>query len=155
MNKKMKALDKASKVNFKFENMDSETQEAIKSLINHLMVKREEKKLKKWLRNLVKKIDMTIIKGPYAGYVNKKGNSGLTGVVMIETSHIAMHVWDEISPALVQCDVYSCAEFSSSEVLMEFAVMEPTKIEHILLDRAEKIVTITQPNSIYQEGTYG
>ena len=45
MNKKMKALDKASKVNFKFENMDSETQEAIKSLINHLMVKREEKKL--------------------------------------------------------------------------------------------------------------
>ncbi len=47
MNKKMKALDKASKVNFKFENMDSETQEAIKSLINHLMVKREEKKLKK------------------------------------------------------------------------------------------------------------
>ena len=47
MNKKMKALDKASKVNFKFENMDSETQQAIKSLINHLMVKREEKKLKK------------------------------------------------------------------------------------------------------------
>ena len=57
MNKKMKALDKASKVNFKFENMDSETQEAIKSLINHLMVKREEKKLKKnekksWLYQL-------------------------------------------------------------------------------------------------------
>ena len=46
MNKKMKSLETASKVNFKFENMDSETQEAIKSLINHLMVKREEKKLK-------------------------------------------------------------------------------------------------------------
>jgi len=53
MNKKMKALEKASKVNFKFENMDSETQEAIKSLINHLMVKREEKKLeKKWKKAL-------------------------------------------------------------------------------------------------------
>ena len=46
MNKKMKSLEKASKVNFKFENMDSETQQAIKSLINHLMVKQEEKKLK-------------------------------------------------------------------------------------------------------------
>ena len=46
MNEKIRALEKASKVNFKFENMDSETQEAIKSLINHLMVKREEKKLK-------------------------------------------------------------------------------------------------------------
>ena len=46
MNEKIRALEKASKVNFKFENMDSETQQAIKSLINHLMVKREEKKLK-------------------------------------------------------------------------------------------------------------
>ena len=46
MNEKIRALEKASKVNFKFKNMDSETQEAIKSLINHLMVKREEKKLK-------------------------------------------------------------------------------------------------------------
>ena len=114
-----------------------------------------EKEIKKWLRKLVKKIDMKIIKGPYSGYVSKEGNRGITAVVMIETSHIAIHIWDEISPALVQCDVYSCAEFSSSEVLMEFAEMEPTKIEHILLDRAEKIVTITQPNSIYQEGTYG
>ena len=128
----------------------------------HLIIRAEvirpitsEKEIKKWLRKLVKKIEMNIIKGPYASYVSKEGNRGITGIVMIETSHIAMHVWDEISPALVQCDVYSCAEFSSSEVLMEFAVMEPTKIEHILLDRAEEIVTITQPNSIYQEGTYG
>ena len=128
----------------------------------HLIIREElilpitsEKEIKKWLRKLVKKIEMNIIKGPYASYVSKEGNRGITGLVMIETSHIAMHVWDEISPALVQCDVYSCAEFSSSEVLMEFAVMEPTKIEHILLDRAEEIVTITQPNSIYQEGTYG
>ena len=128
----------------------------------HLIIRAEvirpitsEKEIKKWLRKLVKKIDMKIIKGPYSGYVSKEGNRGITAVVMIETSHIAIHIWDEISPALVQCDVYSCAEFSSSEVLMEFAVMEPTKIEHILLDRAEEIVTITQPNSIYQEGTYG
>ena len=128
----------------------------------HLIIRAEvnrpitgEKEIKKWLRKLVKKIEMNIIKGPYASYVSKEGNRGITGIVMIETSHIAMHVWDEISPALVQCDVYSCAEFSSSEVLMEFAVMEPTKIEHILLDRAEEIVTITQPNLIYQEGTYG
>jgi len=98
---------------------------------------------------------MKIIKGPYASYVSKEGNRGITGMVMIETSHIAMHVWDETSPALVQCDVYSCAEFSSSEVLMEFKTMEPTKIEHILLDRVEEIKTITQSNPIYQEEIYG
>ena len=128
----------------------------------HLIIRAEvnrpitsEKEIKKWLRNLVKKIDMNIIKGPYASYVSKEGNRGITGIVMIETSHIAMLVWDEGTPALVQCDVYSCAEFSSSEVLMELVVMEPTKIEHMLLDRAEEIKTITQSSPIYQEGIYG
>ena len=129
----------------------------------HLIIRAEvnrpitsEKEIKKWLRNLVKKIDMNIIKGPYASYVSKEGNRGITGIVMIETSHIAIHVWDEQTPSLVQCDVYSCAEFSSNEVLIEFATMEPTKIEHILLDRAEDIRTITQNSSpIYQEGIYG
>ena len=129
----------------------------------HLIIRAEvnrpitsEKEIKKWLRNLVKKIDMNIIKGPYASYVSKEGNRGITGIVMIETSHIAMHVWDETSPALVQCDVYSCAEFSSSEVLMKLAVMEPTKIEHILLDRAEDIRTITHNSgTVFQEGIYG
>ena len=115
----------------------------------HLIIRAEvirpitsEKEIKKWLRNLVKKIDMNIIKGPYASYVSKEGNRGITGIVMIETSHIAMHIWDEQTPSLVQCDVYSCAEFSSNEVLIEFATMEPTKIEHMLLDRAENIRTI-------------
>ena len=101
-----------------------------------------EKELKRWLRKLVKKIDMKIIKGPYTAYVSKEGNRGITGVVMIETSHIAIHVWDEISPALVQCDVYSCAEFSSNEVLVEFASMGITKIDHIMLDRVDTIKLI-------------
>ena len=101
-----------------------------------------EKELKKWLKKLVKKIDMNIIKGPYTAYVSKEGNRGITGVVMIETSHIAIHVWDEISPALVQCDVYSCADFSSNEVLTEFVDMEVVKIDHMMLDRVDNIKPI-------------
>ena len=38
MNKKMEQLKKAEKVNYVFDKMDKETQEAVKSLINHLMV---------------------------------------------------------------------------------------------------------------------
>ena len=113
----------------------------------HLIIRAEvtnpitsEKELKKWLRNLVKKIDMKIIKGPYASYVSKEGNRGITGVVMIETSHIAIHVWDEKSPALVQADVYSCASFSMNEVLAEFIEMDVVKIEHMLLDRENELV---------------
>jgi len=112
----------------------------------HLIIRAEvmapitsEKELKKWLRNIVNKIDMKIIKGPYVSYVSKGGNRGVTGVVMIETSHIAIHIWDETTPALVQCDVYSCAEFSTNEVLAEFINMEVTKIDHMLLNRAECI----------------
>ena len=82
---------------------------------------------------------MKIIKGPYAAYVTKEGNCGVTGVVMIETSHIAIHIWDEELPALVQCDVYSCAEFSIGEVLRHFVVMEPVTIEHMFLDRGKTI----------------
>jgi S-adenosylmethionine/arginine decarboxylase-like enzyme len=134
----------------------------------HLLIRAEvnrpitgEKEIKKWLRDLVKKIDMKIIKGPFAGYVSKEGNRGLTAVVMIETSHIAIHIWDETSPALVQCDVYSCAEFSLNEVLVEFVEMEPIKIEHMLLDRAVEIKNLTHSTSahesspIFQEGIYG
>ena len=112
----------------------------------HLIIRAEvnrplkgEKETKQWLRKLVKKIDMKIIKGPFAGYVTKEGNRGITGVVMIETSHIAIHVWDETLPALVQCDVYSCAEFSVSEVLLELTMMEPEKIDYMVLDRAKTI----------------
>ena len=115
----------------------------------HLIIRAEvnrppksEKEIKKWLRKIVNKIDMKIIKGPYASYVTKEGNRGVTGVVMIETSHIAVHVWDEINPALVQCDVYSCADFSSNEVLIEFSPMGVTKIDHMMLDRADTIKPI-------------
>ena len=119
----------------------------------HLIIRAEvnhppmtEKYVRLWLRKLVNKIDMKIIKGPYASYVQKEGNRGVTGVVMIETSHIAIHVWDEERPALVQCDVYSCAEFSSNEVLAEFIPFDVVKIDHILLDRASEIKGPTLEN---------
>jgi len=112
----------------------------------HLIIRAEvkhpitsERELKKWLRNLVKTIDMEIVGGPYVAYVTKEGNRGATGVVMIETSHIAIHIWDEERPSLVQCDIYSCAEFSVPEVLLEFKMMEPTKIDYTLLDREKEI----------------
>ena len=110
----------------------------------HLLVRAEvknpikkEKFLKKWLKELVNKIDMKIVKGPYTAYISKEGNRGLTGVIVIETSHISIHIWDEEIPALVQFDVYSCANFSTHEVIMHTKSMEPIKIEHLLIDRGE------------------
>ena len=45
MNKKMELLEKAKKVNYVFDKMDKETQKAVKSLINHLMVAKTKKDL--------------------------------------------------------------------------------------------------------------
>jgi len=52
---------------------------------------------------------MKIIKGPFTAYVTKEGNRGLTAIVMIETSHIALHVWDETDPGMIQFDLYTCS----------------------------------------------
>ena len=112
----------------------------------HLIIRAEVKhpitsewELRKWLKNLVKIIDMKIVGGPYTAYVTKEGNRGITGVVMIETSHISIHIWDETIPALVQCDIYSCAEFQQGEVIMHLGIMKPKKIEYMMVDRSEEI----------------
>lgn len=69
-------------------------------------------KLTEWLKDFIASINMKIMLGPYVAYCSNEGNRGITGVAVIETSHIAMHVWDEPVPALMQLDVYSCAEFN-------------------------------------------
>ena len=64
-----------------------------------------------WMRQLVQDIRMKVLMGPFSVYSDMPSNQGLTSVTIIETSHIAVHVWDEVSSALMQMDVYSCTEF--------------------------------------------
>jgi S-adenosylmethionine/arginine decarboxylase-like enzyme len=73
-----------------------------------------------FLKDLVQKIDMKIIQGPYASYVDAEGNRGVTAIVMIETSHIAFHVWDEKQPGTVQFDLYTCGALDKQKVLDAF-----------------------------------
>ncbi len=72
--------------------------------------------LTQWLKDFIISINMRIMMGPYVAYCNEPGNRGITGIAVIETSHIAMHVWDEPSPALMQLDVYSCADFDPYKI---------------------------------------
>lgn len=89
----------------------------------------------RWLDVLVTKIGMKKVTGPHVGYVEKEGNKGITGVVIIETSHIAIHIWDEISPALVQLDVYTCSTLDLNVVFEHLKEMNPVKIEYKFIDR--------------------
>lgn len=77
----------------------------------------DEAFIKQWMEDLVKQIDMKIIQGPYTAYVTKEGNRGLTAVVMIETSHIALHIWDEDQPGMIQFDLYTCSTLPVQSVI--------------------------------------
>lgn len=72
-----------------------------------------------WLASLVSKINMKIVQGPYSSYVDVPGNRGATAAVIIETSHIAFHIWDEEDPALLQFDLYTCSTLDTNLVIKE------------------------------------
>lgn len=74
---------------------------------------------KKWMSGLVEKIGMKKLIEPQAVYVEKTGNKGMTCCVLIETSHIAWHVWDEEKPGMLQFDLYTCGELDADLVLDE------------------------------------
>ena len=100
-------------------------------------------KVSDWIRSLIKKIQMKLLAGPYTTYVNELGNKGMTSVAIIETSHIALHIWDETDPGLMQLDVYSCADFSPRDVFDEVEKMFDTKkIEYKFLDREKELVEV-------------
>ena len=94
-----------------------------------------------FLTNLVNQIDMKIIKGPFASYVDKEGNKGLTAIVMIETSHIAFHIWDEVDPGLIQFDLYTCGQLELDKVISIFKeTFNVVEFDYVLFDREHGFV---------------
>lgn len=94
-----------------------------------------------FLTNLVNQIDMKIIKGPFASYVDKEGNKGLTAIVMIETSHIAFHIWDEVDPGLIQFDLYTCGQLELDKVISIFKdTFNVVEFDYVLFDRENGFV---------------
>jgi S-adenosylmethionine/arginine decarboxylase-like enzyme len=106
------------------------------------------KKLESWLKALVTKIDMKLAKGiknnPCVYYCGMVGNSGLTGFAVIETSHIAIHIWDEVMPYLVQLDVYSCSAFNIQTVFEHFKCFDPVDISYKYIDRNKDLIEVRQ-----------
>lgn len=88
-----------------------------------------------WLKELVAKIGMKVCAGPISAYVDVPGNRGLTAVIIIETSHIALHCWDEFDPQLMQFDVYTCGPLDPDDIFQELDQFEPIKVEYKYIDR--------------------
>lgn len=118
----------------------------------HLMIRgtiidppRDTESVIEWLRYFIDFLGMKVLQGPFSSYVNEDGNKGITAVAMIETSHIAFHIWDETSPALLQFDVYTCGELNIDNTLSEIEKYF-NFIEYQLLawDRADKFELLSQ-----------
>ena len=109
----------------------------------HLIIRAEanrvptdEEQLTEWLREFIDSIHMKILMGPYVKYCKVEGNRGITGIAVIETSHIAIHVWDEPNPSLMQIDVYSCAEFDPKKIAEKIkSDFDVVKLDYKYLNR--------------------
>lgn len=102
----------------------------------------QEEQAIEFLNTLVERINMKIIKGPFAHYVDAPGNEGLTAVVMIETSHIAFHIWDQPKPAMLQFDLYTCGSLDQDEVITTLAeYFDLVSVDYKRLDREVGFVT--------------
>ena len=99
----------------------------------------DERRLVNWMRYLIQDIDMKLLFGPIARYVDVEGNEGLTAIAMIETSHIAMHIWEKEDPPLLQLDVYTCGPFVPGTVLKALREFNPVKIRWKFLDREKDL----------------
>ena len=116
----------------------------------HLIIRAEankvptdEEQLTEWLKEFIDSIHMKILMGPYVKYCNVEGNRGITGIAVIETSHIAIHVWDEPNPALMQIDVYSCAEFDVDEIAEKIkSDFDVIKLDYKYLNRETGLIVL-------------
>ena len=88
-----------------------------------------------WLDRLVAAVGMKVLMGPYATRCETPGNEGCTGVVVIETSHASVHIWDRVPEPFAKIDLYSCRTFGSDKVLRLVEEFRPTAVEWLVLDR--------------------
>lgn len=77
----------------------------------------ESEQLSDWCRRVISAVGMKVIGGPITVYSEMDGNKGFTSVAILDFSHLAIHTWDEISPALIEFDLFSCKDFDCQLVV--------------------------------------
>ena len=97
-----------------------------KHLIVHAAVdrpplKKDERMVEQWLTDIVHSMNMEVLKPASAEYCEQEGNRGMTAVILITTSHIILHTWDEIDQPFIEFDIYTCSDLDPN---MAFKALE-------------------------------
>lgn len=113
----------------------------------HLLVKAyinnpplNEFEIEDWLTRLVEAIGMKVVIAPRSVYVRTEGNRGVTAQIGLETSHAAIHVWDDVTPGILQMDVYSCKCFDNQVVIDMIKEFGLVSYESMTIDRNDNFV---------------
>jgi S-adenosylmethionine/arginine decarboxylase-like enzyme len=96
----------------------------------------DETSCNNWLTELVEIVNMDILIPPHSKYCDIPGNEGVTGTVVITTSHMSIHIWPQQPEPHIRMDVYSCKDFDVKKVL-EFVnkTMGMVDYDYVLIDR--------------------
>lgn len=78
---------------------------------------KDANRLSDWCKEVVAAVGMKVIAGPLVVYGDMPGNAGYTAVTILDFSHLAIHSWDEVSPGLIEFDLFSCKDFDVNIVL--------------------------------------
>lgn len=98
-------------------------------------VKADERMIEQWLTDIVAKMGMEVLRDASAAYCEQVGNRGMTADVLITTSHMVLHTWDECEQPFIEFDVYTCSELDPKMVIEAIQIFEPKKISYKFLDR--------------------
>ena len=96
-----------------------------------------EANLSEWCKDVISKVGMKVLGGPLVVASDMVGNAGLTAVAVLDFSHLAIHSWDEISPALIEFDLFSCKDFNITIVLDKLREFGLVSYTTVVIDRDE------------------
>jgi S-adenosylmethionine/arginine decarboxylase-like enzyme len=115
----------------------------------------EETEFVFWINDLIHGLKMNIMKGPIVAYNSREGLEGWSGVAIIETSHVAIHVWDHYenkndpkAKILVQLDVYTCGEMNEATVLSSLEEFGVRRCQAKIFDRENDLIETHQIEDI-------
>ena len=76
-----------------------------------------DEQVREWLTRLVNNVDMQILMPSKAISCNDLGNEGVSGIVMLKTSHSSIHIWDQCDQPYAKLVIYSCKPFRTIPIL--------------------------------------
>ena len=91
--------------------------------------------LSEWCTDVISSVGMKCVSGPHLVYSQMEGNKGYTAIAVLDFSHLAIHCWDEISPALIEFDLFSCKNFDIETVLTKLNEFGIVSYSTLVVDR--------------------